>query len=82
MYSAKNNITNNDTLSPDTISETLSCFIANDYYQWKDIDRELIDSIYTLNTICENPYNDEKYRVLYDVLSAVAAKIAANDYYQ
>ena len=77
-----NNITNTELLHPEDISSALSCFISNEYYQWKDIDGQLIDSLYTLNTICQNPFNDNQYRVLYDVLSAVAEKLKANDYYQ
>ena len=77
-----NNITNTELLHPEEISSALSCFIANDYYHWKNIDGQLIDSIYTLDTICKNPFNDDQYRVLYDVLSAIAEKLKTNDYYQ
>ena len=77
-----NKITNTTLLYPDDISETLTTFIAYSYKEWKDLDGQLIDSIYTLKAICENPFNDESYRTLYDVLSTVAEKLKANNYYK
>ena len=77
-----NNITNTELLHPEDIARALSCFISEDYYTWKERENNLLEGLYTLYTICQNPFNSDEYRALYDSLSAVAEKLTANDYYQ
>ena len=78
MANMVSNFTQEAMLHPDEISEKLSLFIEKDngnYYSWKDLDRNLYDGIYNLYAIAQNPFNDEAYRVLYDVLSTITDKL-------
>lgn len=78
MTNMMSNFTQNTMLYPDEISEKLSLFIEKDngnYYSWKDLDGELCDGLYNLYAIAQNPFNDEGYRVLYDVISTIAEKL-------
>lgn len=82
MLAMKSNITNNDVLYPDEISKAFSYFLCDTYDSARKLDNEMIDGIEHLQAICENPFNNEYFRVLYDVLSSIAVKLEQNDYYQ
>ena len=78
MTNMISNFTHETMLHPSDISEKLSLFIEKDdgnYYFWKDLDCKLYDGLYNLYAIAQNPFNDDGYRVLYDVFSTIADKL-------
>ena len=77
MTTFKSNITNNNVLYPDDISEKLSLFITagTNYETWKKLDGQLYDGLYNLFNICCNPFNDDSYRILYDAISSAVEKL-------
>ena len=77
MTTFTSKITENEVLHPEDISEKLSLFITagTNYKTWKELDGQLCDGLYNLFNICCNPFNDESYRILYDVISATVEKL-------
>lgn len=74
-----NRITNNNLIYPEDIAYKLY-----EYLKSKDICignkyDQLSDCLFHLKAVCDNPFNNEYFRVFYDVLSSIAETIETEE---
>lgn len=80
MYSK---ITGNDMKYPEEIAEKIFQYIEYNYYSSIQADNDLTKAtncLQWLKTAAENPFNDQMFVTLYDVLSTLTEKIIADQY--
>ena len=74
-----NKFTDNELLFPDEIANKLCDYLKeHDIIIGNNYD-ELYDSLYHLKTVCENPFNFEHFRILYDTISSIAETIKTEE---
>ena len=76
-------ITGYEMKCPDEIAEKIFQYMEYNYYSSVKADNDLtatIDCLEWLKSAAENPFNNQMFVTLYDVLSTLAEKIIAEQY--